>query len=68
MATHLEESLRREIARIRDHLASMAGLAEQALRDCVKALEQGNRQTAYSVILRDHKRGEFVGRIKSLGR
>jgi phosphate transport system protein len=59
MATHLEESLRREITRIRDHLASMANLAEQALRDCVKALEQGNRQTAYSVILRDQRIDEL---------
>ena len=59
MATHLEQSLQREIDRIRDRLASMAALAEQALLDCVKALEQSNRQLAYSVILRDQRIDEL---------
>jgi len=59
MSKHLEESLQREIDRIRDHLGSMAGLAEQALSDCVKALQEGNRQVAYSVILRDQRIDEL---------
>jgi phosphate transport system protein len=59
MATHLEESLKREIERIREHLGAMAGLAEQALRDCIRALGEGNRQVAYSVILRDQRIDEL---------
>ncbi|HUR28715.1 MAG TPA: phosphate signaling complex protein PhoU [Planctomycetota bacterium] len=59
MPTHLEESLQREIDRIRDRLATMAGLAEQALGDCVKALERKDRKLAYSVILRDQRIDEL---------
>ncbi len=59
MRTHLEESLQREIDRIRDRLAAMAGLAEAALLDCVKALEQKDRKLAYSVILRDQRIDEL---------
>lgn len=57
--THLEESLQREIDRIRERLRAMAGLAEQALRDCIRALQEGNRQVAYSVILRDQRIDEL---------
>jgi phosphate transport system protein len=53
MPTRLEESLERDIERIRQQVLEMAGLAEQALRDCVKALVEGNRQIAYAVVLRD---------------
>jgi phosphate transport system protein len=59
MATHLEESLQREIDRIREHLGAMAALAEQSLRGCVRALREGNRQVAYSVILRDQRIDEL---------
>ncbi len=59
MPTHLEQSLQREIDRIRDHLRTMAGLAEQALRDCVRALQESNRQVAYTVILRDQRIDEL---------
>jgi phosphate transport system protein len=59
MSTHLEESLQREIDRIRSHLGAMAGLAEQALRDCVRALQEANRQVAYTVILRDQRIDEL---------
>jgi phosphate transport system protein len=53
MPTRLEESLERDIDRIRQHLVEMSGLAERALRDCVEALTDGNRQHGYAVILRD---------------
>ena len=59
MPTHLEESLKREIDRIREHLGMMAGLAEQALRDCIRALRESNRQVAYTVILRDQRIDEL---------
>ena len=53
MATRLEESLERDIDRIRQQVLEMSALAERALRDCVEALTDGNRQRAYAVILRD---------------
>jgi phosphate transport system protein len=53
MHTHLEESLQRDIDRIRSNVIQMANRAEAALRDCVKSLIEYNRQLAYAVILRD---------------
>lgn len=53
MTTHLEQSLQREVDRIRGKLTEMSTLGEKALRDCVTALAERNRQTAYAVILRD---------------
>ena len=53
MATHLEASLQRDISRIRDQVTEMGALAGQALRDCVKAIVEKDRQLAYAVILRD---------------
>ena len=53
MSTRLEQSLERDIERIREQVLEMAALAERSLRDCVRALIDGNRQLAYAVILRD---------------
>ena len=53
MPTRLEESLERDIERIRQQVLEMESLAERALKDCVAALQEGNRQQAYAVILRD---------------
>jgi phosphate transport system protein len=53
MPTRLEQSLERDIERIREQVLEMAALAERALRDCVRALVEANRQLAYAVILRD---------------
>ena len=53
MPTRLEESLERDIERIRQQVLEMSALAERALRDCVEALSSGDRQRAYAVILRD---------------
>jgi len=53
MPTRLEESLERDIERIRQQVLEMSALAERALRDCVQALTDGDRQRAYAVILRD---------------
>ena len=63
MSTHLEESLHRDIDRIRARVEEMAGLAERALRRSLRALEQRNRTLAYGVILRDQ---EIDGREKEL--
>jgi phosphate transport system protein len=53
MTTRLEESLERDIDRIRQKIREMSSLGEQALRDGVEALTTGDRQRAYAVILRD---------------
>lgn len=51
--THLEKSLQRDVDRLRAKVAEMCDMAEKALRDCVKALVEADRQLAYGVILRD---------------
>ncbi len=53
MPTRLEESLGRDIDRIRQQLLEMSALAERNLRDCIEALTGGSRQKAYAVVLRD---------------
>ena len=53
MPSHYEETLQRDMERIRGKVMQMAGLVEQALRDGLKALQENNRQLAYLVILRD---------------
>jgi phosphate transport system protein len=66
MSTHLEESLERDIERIRQEILEMSGLAERALRDAVKALVEGDRQLAYAVILRDQRIDEKEKEIDRL--
>jgi len=53
MATHLEQSLQRDIDLIRKKIVEMSNRGSTALKMCVKALQEQNRQLAYSVILRD---------------
>lgn len=53
MASRLEESLKRDIDRIRSTVIKMGRLAEGALRASLHALTETDRQLAYSVILRD---------------
>ena len=66
MSTHLEETLQREIDRIRGKLTEMSVLGEKALLDCVKALTESNRQTAYAVILRDQYIDELEREVDRL--
>ena len=63
MVTHLEASLQRDIDLIRGKIQDMAHRCEQALTTCVKALQESNRQLAYSVILRDRHIDEFENQI-----
>lgn len=53
MSTYLEQSLQRDVDRLRSKIAEMCEMVDKALRDSVKALVEGNRQLAYGVILRD---------------
>lgn len=66
MATHLEESLQRDIHRLRLKVTEMSGLAERALRECLQAMRDHNRQLAYSVILRDQRVDELEKEIDRL--
>jgi phosphate transport system protein len=50
---HLEQSLQRDIDRIKGKVLEMGHLCEVALNTCLKAYTEKNRQFAYSVILRD---------------
>jgi len=64
--THFEETLQRDIGRIRAKAREMAWLAETALKSCVSALAERNRQLAYSVILRDQRIDELEKEIDRL--
>jgi phosphate transport system protein len=66
MPTHLEESLQRDIDRIRSKVREMASLAERALTDCVRAFDTRNRQLAYSIILRDQRVDELEKELDRL--
>jgi phosphate transport system protein len=64
--THFEETLQRDIERIRTKVREMAGLAETALKIGMAALAERNRQLAYSVILRDQRIDELEKEIDRL--
>jgi len=48
-----EESLTRDINRIREHLIEMASSTELSLRECLKACLEINHKLGYAIILRD---------------
>ncbi len=50
---HYETSLQNDLDRLRSKLTEMAGRTDRSLRDGIVALMAGNRQLAYSIILRD---------------
>ena len=64
--SHLEETLQRDIDRIRGKVTEMAGRAERALKDALQALLEGNRQRAYTIILRDKHIDELEKEIDRL--
>ncbi|HET9932561.1 MAG TPA: phosphate signaling complex protein PhoU [Polyangiaceae bacterium] len=64
--THFEETLQRDVERIRSKVREMAALAEGSLNSCIAALVQRNRQIAYSVILRDQRIDELDKEIDRL--
>jgi phosphate transport system protein len=66
MASHFEESLQRDINRIRAKVQEMCNLAERALRDGLAALRDKNRTLAYSVILRDQQIDELEKEVDRL--
>jgi len=58
--------MQREVDRIRGKLTEMSMLGEKALRDCVAALAERNRQTAYAIILRDQYIDELEKEVDRL--
>jgi phosphate transport system protein len=64
--THYEETLQRDIERIRVKVRQMSALAEGSLKSCMKALIERNRQVAYSVIVRDQRIDELEKEIDRL--
>jgi phosphate transport system protein len=63
---HFEETLQRDIDRIRRKVREMAGLCGMALEGCLHALADKNRQIAYSVIIRDQRIDELEKEIDRL--
>ncbi len=59
MASHYEETLERDIGRIRKTLSEMSNLATGALEASMGALVARDRQKAYAVILRDRRIDEL---------
>lgn len=53
MLLYRQESLQRDIDRIREYVLKMSQQAQRALQDCIKAYLENNRQLAYAIILRD---------------
>lgn len=66
MATHFEDTLRRDIERIRAKVAEMCALAEQALLKCLRSLREKNRTLAYSVILGDQRINDLDKQVDRL--
>lgn len=66
MASHYEETLEHDIARIRGKIAEMAKLAEDALSAGIRALVERNRQMAYAIILRDRRIDELEKEVDRL--
>ncbi|RPJ52093.1 MAG: phosphate signaling complex protein PhoU [Acidobacteria bacterium] len=66
MPTHYEESLERDLNRIREKLRQMVGLAARALDDSVDAFLTANRPKAYLVVLRDQNIDELERDIDRL--
>ena len=66
MPTYFEESLGRDIDRIRGKIGEMARRADRSLRDCLKALQTKNRTLAFSVILRDQHIDELERELDRL--
>lgn len=65
-ATHFEENLRRDADRIRAAVQHMGRLCEDAVRRSFRALRGRDRQTAFSVILRDQRIDEMEIEIDRL--
>jgi phosphate transport system protein len=64
--THFEETLQRDIERIRRKVREMAALAVLSLNGAMAALAEKSRQLGYSVILRDQRIDELEKELDRL--
>lgn len=64
--THYEASMEHQLQKIRGAIGRMADLVDRALCDCIKALQERNRQLAYTVIIRDQNIDELEKEIDRL--
>jgi phosphate transport system protein len=63
---HFEDSLQRDIDRLRGKITRMGGLCEHALRQSLRAFAEKNGELAYAVILRDQYIDELDKEIDRL--
>lgn len=66
MGTHFERTFEKDLARIREKISQMAALDVRALRNCLRALQEQNRQIAYGVILADRNIDEMERELDQL--
>lgn len=66
MGTHFERTFEKDLDHIRQRLSKMAGLGERALKNCLRALQERNRQLAYGVILGDRGIDEMEREVDEL--
>src|SRR5687767_7152208 len=66
MGAHFERTFEKDLERIRERLSHMATLGERALRNCLRSLQERNRQLAYSVILGDRNIDEMERELDQL--
>lgn len=66
MASQLEATLQHDMDLIRSKVREMTDQCERALRDALRALANGERQTAYLVILRDLQIDELEQQLDRL--
>ena len=66
MPPHLEQSLQQDIDLVRSKVMKMGGLVETALKACVQAIAERNRQLAYGVVLRDRYIDELENELDRL--
>jgi phosphate transport system protein len=66
MGTHFEQTLEKDLERIRERISRMAALGERALHNALRTLEDRNRQLANGVILGDRRIDEMELEVDQL--
>ena len=64
--SHYEERLDRDLKQIRERIAEMAGMVEEAVNNSVHALRTGNLKLASATILADHPVNRLMREIDQL--
>jgi phosphate transport system protein len=64
--SHLEERLQRDLDEIRSELASQSKTIQTAIKDAIRAVQTGDHELAYSIVLNDHPINRHMRRIDRL--